>query len=126
MNAMNILVVGVCASGKSTLVKLLSQSGYSAYHVTQEHSGIPKLWRRRNPDLVVFLSASLSSIRERRRIAWGDETFRTQQLRLQDARHHADLVIDTDPLSPQQVLARVLSYLDTKEHRNGGEKFEME
>ncbi|WP_346354155.1 hypothetical protein [Azotosporobacter soli] len=122
---MNIVVVGVCASGKSTLVKALNEIGFSAYHITQEHSCIPRLWRKRNPDLVIFLSASLATIRQRRKIAWGDETFRTQQIRLGDAKQYADLVIETDPLSPAEVLTHVLSFLN-KHNRNGGEKFEVE
>ena len=122
---MNILVVGVCASGKSTLVKKLNESGFSAYHITQEHSGIPYLWRRKNPDVVVYLSASLATIKKRRKIAWGDETFKSQQLRLDDVRRYADLLIETDEMTPEDVLNTVFDFLQ-RHNRNGGEQIEVE
>ena len=35
---MKIAIVGVCASGKTTLVAGLREAGYDAYNVAQEHS----------------------------------------------------------------------------------------
>ena len=41
-----IKVVGISASGKSTLVKALRQRGYRARPVSQEHSNVPSLWQQ--------------------------------------------------------------------------------
>ena len=122
---MKILVVGVCASGKSTLVRRLKEYGFSAYHVTQEHSYVPYLWRRKEPDVVVYLGASLETIKKRRKIAWGDEMFKVQQLRLADVRCYADLLLDTDEMNEDEVLENVLEFLHMRK-RNGGEKIEVE
>ena len=37
---MRIAIVGICASGKTTLVRGLREAGYDAYNVAQEHSCI--------------------------------------------------------------------------------------
>ena len=63
-----IAVVGVCASGKSTLVRGLQARGWNARHVVQEHSYVPDMWQRiTQPDLLICLDASLEIIRQRRR-----------------------------------------------------------
>ena len=41
-----IAIVGVCASGKSTLAKALRERGYNARQVLQEHSYVPYMWQR--------------------------------------------------------------------------------
>src|SRR4051794_16055791 len=55
----NIVVVGVCSSGKSTLVHTLQEKGIQAHAVSQEHSYVPHLWQRTNPDVLIYLDASL-------------------------------------------------------------------
>ena len=50
---MKIAVVGVCASGKTTLVQGLREEGYDAYNVAQEHSGIHDFWNKRQPNIIV-------------------------------------------------------------------------
>ena len=57
-------VVGVCASGKSTLIKGLKERGFNARHIAQEHSYVKDMWKRiTNPDLLVFLDDSRSRTR---------------------------------------------------------------
>src|SRR5207248_628641 len=51
----NVVVVGVCSSGKSTLVSALCDRGYHASAVSQEHSYVPHLWQRSNPDVLIYL-----------------------------------------------------------------------
>jgi adenylate kinase family enzyme len=39
-------LVGVCASGKTTLAKILEEKGYHCRHISQEHSYVPDMWQR--------------------------------------------------------------------------------
>lgn len=108
---MLIAVVGVCVSGKTTLVKRLQELGLEAYNVAQEHSGIKKLWNRRQPDILVMLDADLPAIRKRRSVPWGEDRLAVQRERLRDAKQHADLFIQTDLLSKEDVVQIVLDYI---------------
>lgn len=103
--------MGPCASGKTTLVTRLRELGYDAHNVAQEHSGVKKLWRKKEPDLVVMLDASLPVIRGRRNVPWGEERLVAQRERLSDARANAGLFIDTDPLTREEVVQRVLQHI---------------
>jgi len=106
-----ITVVGVCSSGKSTLVSNLKEDGYDARAVAQEHSYVPHLWQLSRPDVLVYLDASLHSIRERRRAKWRQPMLDEEHRRLAHAREHCDLYIPTDGLLPEDVAARVVNYL---------------
>lgn len=106
-----IAVVGVCVSGKTTLVKRLQELGLEAYNVAQEHSGIKKLWNRRQPDILVMLDADLPAIRKRRSVPWDEDRLAVQRERLRDAKQHADLFIQTDLLSKEDVVQIVLDYI---------------
>lgn len=105
-------VVGVCASGKSTLVGGLRARGYRAKHIAQEHSYVKDMWKRiTDPDLLIFLDASFPVTVSRRTLDWRPSDWAEQQRRLLHARGHADLYIMTDRLTPEAVLALVLSYV---------------
>ena len=108
-----IAVVGPCASGKSTLVSALRERGYNAREVKQEHSYVETMWQQfTRPDLLIYLEVSQEVAGERRAAeadaAWWD---RLQQ-RLRHARQHADLHINTNRLSPDEVVDRALSFLE--------------
>jgi deoxyadenosine/deoxycytidine kinase len=110
-----IAVVGPCASGKSTLVKALQERGYDAHEVTQEHSYVPTMWQRiTQPDLLIYLDVSQKVASQRRasesHVAWWSKS----EQRLQHARQHADLCIQTDNLCSQQVLSQALAFLQHK------------
>ena len=90
-----IVVVGSCASGKSTLVAALRAYGFEAYACAQEHSGIKTLWRHYNPDLVVLLETDLRTIRSRRSPTWPSNLYRVQRRRLASARSAANVIINT-------------------------------
>ncbi|HHX64070.1 MAG TPA: hypothetical protein GX702_04180 [Chloroflexi bacterium] len=108
-----IAVVGVCASGKSALVWRLSDRGYDARHCGQEHSYVPDMWQRLSrPEVLVYLDASLAIIRTRRAVNYGEEYIEMQRRRLAHARQHAHVRVDTDPLSEEEVLDRVVEALD--------------
>lgn len=107
-----IAVVGACASGKTALVNGLRERGYDARQVVQEHSYVPAMWQRiTNPDVLVYLDVSLDAIKRRREVTFGEKHLGEQRRRLAHAIEHADLVIDTDDLTPAEILGRVISFL---------------
>jgi deoxyadenosine/deoxycytidine kinase len=119
MSGLLIAVVGVCASGKSTLVRGLQARGWNARHVVQEHSYVPDMWQRvTRPDLLICLDASLETIRQRRcdpeMPAWLIES---ERYRLRHALAYCDLYIKTDALTADQVLERALDFLGVMEDR---------
>jgi RNase adaptor protein for sRNA GlmZ degradation len=112
---LTVAVVGPCTSGKSTLVHALRDLGYQARMPAQEHSYIPDMWRRlARPDVLIYLDVSWDAARTRRQIAWGPERIADESKRLAHARIHADLYLDTDNLSVEEVRQRVLVFLTDK------------
>lgn len=106
-------VVGPCGSGKSTLTDALDTLGYNTRHIAQEHSYVKDMWRRlTNPDILVFLQASYPVTMQRRALDWTEAEYAEQQRRLEHAREHANLIVNTDTLSINEVLERVLSFID--------------
>ena len=107
-----ITIVGTCASGKSTLRRALRMHGYNASVTAQEHSAVPALWARTNPDVVIVLQADLDAVRLRRNNPrWSAKVWSAQQERLADAIGHANLVTDTSSISVDQVVNQVLEFL---------------
>ena len=112
-NGLLIGVVGPCAAGKSTLVASLRSKGYIGKHIAQEHSYVQDMWKRiTDPDILVFLEVSYPASVKRRKLDWTETEYQVQLSRLENAHRHADLVIFTDPLTPEQVLDRVLDFLN--------------
>ncbi len=110
---LTIGLVGPCGAGKTTLARALRARGYTVRHIAQEHSHVPDMWRRlANPDMLIFLDVSFEVATKRRRLSWRKRDYLEQQRRLAHARQHADLVIHTDTLTPQQVLQQVLDTLE--------------
>ena len=110
-------VVGPCGSGKSTLIAALDSLGYATRHIAQEHSYVKDMWKRlSNPDLLIFLQASFPVTRQRKisMTLWTEADYNEQQRRLAHALEHADLVIDTDTLSIDEVRAQVVAFLEEK------------
>jgi cytidylate kinase len=108
-----VAVVGVCASGKSTLAQGLRAHGWRARQVLQEHSFVPDMWRRiTNPDVLIYLDAQLETTRRRRHDpefpAW---ILDEERHRLRHARQHCDIYVETDELAPAEVLEGVLRQL---------------
>lgn len=105
-------VVGPCGAGKTTLVEQLNHHGYQARQIAQEHSFVPQMWQKiSNPDILIYLHASLPIIIERKKFKFNHKDYLNQISRLAHARKHADLSIDTDELTPQQVLNITLEFL---------------
>ena len=104
-------MVGVCSSGKSTLVRKLKEAGYDARACAQEHSYVPHLWQLSNPGALIYLDASLHTIRRRRRAKWQQPTLDEEHHRLAHAREHCDLYIATDGLLPEDVASKAIGFL---------------
>ncbi len=105
-------VVGPCGSGKSTLIAGLEKHGYRCRHIAQEHSYVKYMWQHiTNPDILIFLQCSFENSTSRRKLNWIPADHEEQLRRLSHAREHADLIIDTDSLNADDVLARALNYL---------------
>ncbi len=107
-----IVVVGPCASGKTTLVERLEELGYDARVVAQEHSVIRDLWQKRNPDVVVALDLDLEEVRARRSPTWSAEIYRVQHERLREAFEAADIMIDSGEHSEDEVEEIVVRWLE--------------
>ncbi|MDD2922259.1 MAG: hypothetical protein PHQ36_08235 [Anaerolineales bacterium] len=105
-------VVGPCGSGKSTLIAGLEQRGYRCRHIAQEHSYVQYMWRHiTNPDVLIFLHCSFENSTARRNLNWLRADHEEQMRRLSHALEHADLIIDTNVLNPEEVLNRALEFL---------------
>jgi len=105
-------VVGPCAAGKTTLVDGLNRLGIKCRHIAQEHSYVPAMWKKiTNPDVLVYLDVSYPLTISRRHLNWTQAEYQEQLHRLRDAREKADVFIQTDMLSPQEVLQIVLNYI---------------
>ena len=105
-------VVGPCGSGKSTLIAGLEKHGYACRHIAQEHSYVPAMWQIiTKPDILIFLQASFPVSTARRKLNWQVKDYEEQSRRLSHARAHAHIIIDTDNLTPDQVLQTALDHL---------------
>ena len=107
----SVVVVGPCASGKTTLVAGLRRLGYRAAVCGQEHSDIPTLWQHSAPDLVVALDVDLATLRRRRGEEWPEWLYLVQQRRLRAAIAAAAVRVNTSGLDEEAVLRRVVASL---------------
>ena len=70
------------------------------------------MWKQMSdPDFLIYLDVSFEISITRIGTTWERSIFEKQVARLEHARNHADLYIQTDDLNPQQVLNRVLDFL---------------
>ena len=112
---LRVVVVGPCASGKSTLVRQLRALGYNATACGQEHSEIPTLWRHSEPDLLIALRVDLATVRQRRGTDWPERLHEIQKLRLAAAYAAADLVLDSAALDAEALRAAAVDLLRGRE-----------
>jgi deoxyadenosine/deoxycytidine kinase len=111
---MKIGIVGPCAAGKTTLANNLSRLGYDAHAIGQEHSEAQTMWRQMtNPDILIYLEASLQTICARLNVTWEQCYIDEQKRRLNDARAHTQFVLITDDLSRERVASRVVELLES-------------
>jgi deoxyadenosine/deoxycytidine kinase len=111
-------IVGPCGSGKSTLASRLASHGVRCRAIAQEHSYVPAMWQRiTKPDLLVFLDASYETCTRRRQLTWEAREYEEQLRRLDHASTHADLHVETDRLTPDEVVQVVLEGLGLQPQR---------
>lgn len=116
MSNLKIGIVGPCAAGKTTLATGLKRFGYDGKHIAQEHSYVADMWQRLSkPDVLIYLDVSYPLTLERRNMQWSQMEYAEQVRRLEHARRHADLFLNTDALSIEEVLDRVIGFLKTLE-----------
>lgn len=106
-----LVLVGVCAAGKSTLAQQLEMRGVAARAVAQEHSRVMDLYHR-SGQWVIVLVADWNTVHRRRQLSWDLAFYRTEWDRIGDARQAAALIIHTDWLNPSQVADRVTTWFD--------------
>lgn len=105
-----IAIVGPCGAGKSTLAQELRSRGLQARQIAQEHSFAPAMWQHLSkPDILVYLDASYETCSQRKKLNWLPKEYAKQIHRLQHARQHCHIYINTDNLKPEEVVDRVLS-----------------
>ena len=93
------------------MVERLRARGFDARQISQEHSYVPDLWLRfgEEPSILVYLEASLGTVRDRLgKSGFTPWMFREQEARLAHAREHADIVVRTDGLTPEEVADEVV------------------
>ena len=106
-------VVGPCAAGKTTLVSDLRSAGYVVRHIAQEHSYVQDMWKLiSDPDYLVYLDVSFEVSTARSGSSWTRSIFSKQIDRLVHARSNADLYIQTDELTPKEVLEIVIAKIE--------------
>lgn len=105
-------LVGPCKSGKTVLKRGLNAHGYEVRHIAQEHSFVKDMWKKiAQPDILIFLDVSYGETLNRSSLTWSRNAYEEQLRRLGHARRHADLVIETDEKTPEEILEQVLEYL---------------
>lgn len=105
-------LVGPCKSGKTLLKRGLSSLGYPIKHIAQEHSFVQDMWEKiAKPDILIYLDVSFPVTLMRSSLQWHEGEYQEQLRRLTHAREHAHLIIHTDNLTPEQVLAQAVDFL---------------
>jgi dephospho-CoA kinase len=105
-------VVGPCAAGKTTLTAYLKGKGYNVRHIAQEHSYVRDMWKRiTNPYILIYLEVDYLATVKRKNLDWTENEFNEQKRRLSHARSHADLIVDTNQMTAEQVLETVENFL---------------
>jgi deoxyadenosine/deoxycytidine kinase len=109
---LKIGLVGVCGSGKTTLTNGLKPYNFTIRQIAQEHSYVPDMWQRlANPDVLIFLEVSYPVTKQRKPFDWSEKEYQEQLHRLRHAKKHADLHIDTNDLTPKEVLQIAIKFI---------------
>lgn len=105
-------IVGPCKSGKSTLQRGLRELGFQGKQIAQEHSFSPSMWQVfTKPDLLIFLEVSYLNTLSRGQLKWREIEYEEQLKRLAHAREHADLIINTNHKSIEEVKQEAIQFI---------------
>lgn len=112
-SSLKIGLVGVCGAGKTTLTNNLKPYFQNVRQIAQEHSYVPDMWQRLvDPDVLIYLFASFPITLQRKSFTWSEKEYQKQKYRLRHAFEHADLRINTDNTTPEEILQVVLSFIE--------------
>lgn len=76
------------------------------------------MWRViANHDALIYLNASFHSIVARKKFNWQTTDYEEQLRRLTHAREQADLIIETDSLTPNEILQIALNFISTLDRK---------
>ena len=90
----------------------LEKRGIHARPIAQEHSYVKDMWQRRmNPEILIFLDVSYPVAQKRRKLNWNTREYEIQHNRLRHARQHANYYLQTDELTPEEVLEQISTFL---------------
>jgi len=105
-------VVGPCAAGKTTLTAYLKSKGYNVRHIAQEHSYVHDMWKKiTNPAILIYLEVDYLATIQRKNLDWTENEFNEQRRRLSHARSHADLIVDTNQMTAEEVSNTVEKFI---------------
>ncbi len=109
-----LAVVGPCSAGKSLLAQTLKAYGFEVRQPAQEHSYVPDMWRQMSrPDILIYLDVDYPTLRRRRpHHDDGPQRLAEQHHRLAHARAHCHFYLVTSLLTPPEVEAAVLFFLE--------------
>lgn len=97
------------------LKRKLVERGLNVRHIAQEHSFVQDMWQQLvDPDVLIYLAVSYHTTLIRSSLGWNEADYEEQLRRLTHARENADLIIDTDNLTPDQILKIVIDFLNKK------------
>lgn len=119
-----IILVGPCASGKTTLASYLQAHGHNVRVCGQEHSGIRDFWRHLSPDVLVALDVDLVTLRQRRSAEWPEHLYLVQRGRLASAFAAADIIVDSTRNDADAVADRVLAWLRANSLASSGRRMQ--
>jgi deoxyadenosine/deoxycytidine kinase len=108
-----IAIVGPCASGKTTLAQALRVRNLPARQIAQEHSYVSNMWQvLTKPTVLIYLDASFPVCTQRKSLSWSSKEYDAQKIRLQHAQENCQIYIDTDELTPDEVLQKSILALN--------------
>ncbi len=71
---------------------------------------MPDMWKRlTHPDILIYLETSYETTIVRKSLNWTREEYAEQLYRLRNAIENAQIIINTDELTPQQLVTKAVN-----------------